>query len=136
MPRKHETWYSRSDDSSEPDEQPGEPTVSKQERPEPEASFGPYKLIRLIGQGAQGTVHLAEDTRLHRRVALKLLHDSLLTQPQVLERFQREAAAEARPIRAKAISTVGRALRWSRREPTKAALIFALAVLIPAREFD
>lgn len=59
-------------------------------------AFGPYRLLRVIGRGAQGTVHLDEDTRLRRQVALKLLHDATLTDPRILERFQREAVATAR----------------------------------------
>jgi serine/threonine protein kinase len=40
---------------------------------EPARAIGPYRLISELGRGAQAVVHLAEDTRLHRRVALKLL---------------------------------------------------------------
>src|SRR5262245_23519450 len=39
----------------------------------PERWVGPYRIIREIGRGGQGDVYLAEDTRLHRRVALKVL---------------------------------------------------------------
>jgi WD40 repeat protein/serine/threonine protein kinase len=59
-------------------------------------SIGPYRLIEEIGHGAQGQVYLAEDTRLHRRVALKVLSSAFAPSPATLRRFQREAAAASR----------------------------------------
>ncbi len=53
--------------------------------------FGHYELLRELGRGAQGVVHLAEDTLLGRRVALKLLVGSGAQSKEVRDRFQREA---------------------------------------------
>ncbi|MCU0866580.1 MAG: SUMF1/EgtB/PvdO family nonheme iron enzyme [Planctomycetes bacterium] len=58
--------------------------------------FGPFVLIRALGQGAQGTVHLAEDTRLGRTVALKLLPRQRLVREQARSRFRREAELASR----------------------------------------
>src|SRR5262245_41407173 len=58
--------------------------------------IGPYRIERALGAGGFGTVYQAYDPDLKRRVALKVLHIGRLNQPQVLERFQREACATAR----------------------------------------
>jgi eukaryotic-like serine/threonine-protein kinase len=52
---------------------------------------GVYRLIKELGRGGMGTVHLAYDTRLGRRVALKLLPSHLVNNPERVHRFQREA---------------------------------------------
>ncbi|HET8675204.1 MAG TPA: serine/threonine-protein kinase [Blastocatellia bacterium] len=56
-------------------------------------SIGHYKVMALLGAGGMGEVYLAEDTRLGRRVALKLLPAQLTTEPDRLPRFEREARA-------------------------------------------
>src|SRR5579864_1756427 len=54
-----------------------------------------YLLIDRIGHGGMGRVYLAKDTRLNRRVALKVLSPERMNNPRALARFQREAKVGA-----------------------------------------
>ncbi|HXG86776.1 MAG TPA: serine/threonine-protein kinase [Vicinamibacterales bacterium] len=56
---------------------------------------GPYRIDAVLGRGGMGVVYAADDTRLHRRVALKWLSPDVASQPHQRERLRREARATA-----------------------------------------
>src|SRR5882762_5191897 len=62
---------------------------------QPATRLGPYEIIASIGAGGMGEVYRARDTRLNRTVAVKVLPDHLSSNPQLRERFEREAHAIA-----------------------------------------
>ncbi|WP_433670593.1 protein kinase domain-containing protein [Nocardia sp. CA-136227] len=59
-------------------------------------NLGHYRLVELLGRGGMGQVWLAEDTRLERDVALKLLPAELAADEDYRRRFEREARLAAR----------------------------------------
>src|ERR1700741_2051666 len=63
--------------------------------PIPGRQLGHYTLLRKLGQGGMGEVHLASDSRLERQVAIKLLPEDLRADPERRARFLREARAVA-----------------------------------------
>ena len=54
-------------------------------------AVGPFTIVRRLGSGGMGDVYLAQDSRLRRNVALKLLNRDLIGDSQSRARFQREA---------------------------------------------
>ncbi len=58
-------------------------------------SLGPYKVIEQIGAGGMGEVYLGVDTRLGRKVAIKVLPEEYASDPERLARFEQEARAAA-----------------------------------------
>lgn len=53
--------------------------------------LGPYRIRRELARGGMGVVYVAQDTRLERDVALKVLPDGLVEHPEFHSRFEREA---------------------------------------------
>ncbi len=53
--------------------------------------LGHYDVTALIGEGGMGRVYQATDTKLNRQVALKILPEAFVTDPDRLARFTREA---------------------------------------------
>src|SRR5262245_10335697 len=55
--------------------------------------FDRYQIISPIGSGGMGEIYLAQDTRLNRKVAIKLLPERYTQDPERLRRFEQEAQA-------------------------------------------
>jgi Tol biopolymer transport system component/predicted Ser/Thr protein kinase len=61
----------------------------------PGKRLGPYEILSAVGAGGMGEVYRAKDTRLDRIVAIKILPDHHASNPELRERFEREARAVA-----------------------------------------
>jgi len=57
---------------------------------------GKYRTTRLIGEGGMGAVYEAENIRIHRKVAIKVLHAGVAETAEAVQRFEREAQAAGR----------------------------------------
>ncbi len=57
----------------------------------PGSRLGQYEIVSLIGQGGMGEVYKARDTRLDRTVAIKVLLAHVADDPDLRQRFEREA---------------------------------------------
>jgi serine/threonine-protein kinase len=57
---------------------------------------GKYRIVRLLGEGGMGAVYEGENTRIHRRVAIKVLHSTVAQAQDAVQRFEREAQAAGR----------------------------------------
>jgi serine/threonine-protein kinase len=55
-----------------------------------------YRIVRLIGEGGMGAVYEGENVRIHRRVAIKVLHSGVAETAEAVQRFEREAQAAGR----------------------------------------
>jgi serine/threonine protein kinase len=53
--------------------------------------LGPYEILAQIGAGGMGEVYRARDTKLGRQVAIKVLPESVASDPDRISRFEREA---------------------------------------------
>jgi hypothetical protein len=61
----------------------------------PGTKLGPYEIIEPVGRGGMGEVYRAHDARLRRKVAIKTMASRALADPDMRERFDREARAVA-----------------------------------------
>ena len=55
--------------------------------------FGPYEILAALGAGGMGEVYKAKDARLDRTVAIEVLPSHVASNPEVRQRFEREARA-------------------------------------------
>ena len=55
-----------------------------------------YRIVRVLGVGGMGAVYEGENVRIHRKVAIKVLHESVASKADIVQRFEREAQAAGR----------------------------------------
>src|ERR1700688_2018653 len=56
-------------------------------------TLGCYKIVEVIGRGGMGVIYKAHDQWMDRTIAIKMLHQHLVHDPQSLQRFNQEARA-------------------------------------------
>ncbi len=62
---------------------------------QPGTTLGPYQIESPLGAGGMGEVYKARDTRLDRTVAIKVLPEHVAADPDLKQRFEREAGTRA-----------------------------------------
>ncbi len=72
------------------------PTFGPPDEPGEVGRLGPYRIIKELGKGGMGAVYAALDTRLDRKIALKVMIPAFAAIPSAKERFLREARAAAK----------------------------------------
>ena len=72
-----------------------EPARAAIDEPIPTVPIGPYRVLRVLGIGGMGVVYLAEDSRLNRQVALKMVAPAVIAEADRVERLRREARLAA-----------------------------------------
>ena len=63
---------------------------------EPGTLLGPYRIEAPLGAGGRGEVYQATDTRLDRRVAINVLPEHVVSDPDLKQRFEREVPSTCR----------------------------------------
>jgi uncharacterized RDD family membrane protein YckC/tRNA A-37 threonylcarbamoyl transferase component Bud32 len=87
--------------------------------------FDHFDVLARIGQGGMGEVYLGHDRSLDRRVAIKVLPPELANEPQLQERFVREARAQAR-LQSPHVTHIHHIGRTPARDDRRASLYFAM----------
>src|SRR5439155_24766262 len=65
------------------------------QQPDELGRLGPYRILNVLGRGGMGLVYQAEDPRLKRSIALKIMRPQYATNASARQRFLREAQAQA-----------------------------------------
>jgi eukaryotic-like serine/threonine-protein kinase len=99
MPSQRPADEPRQNPSRVETQPPAEGTESAGDSVEPAEisikTLGEFRIIRPLGRGGMAQVYLAEQTSLHRQVAIKVLRPELLTDKTIVKRFEQEAKAAA-----------------------------------------
>lgn len=99
----------------------------------PDTSLSHYRIVSKIGAGGMGEVYLAEDARLDRKVALKILPANLAANHDRMRRFVQEAKAASALNHPNIIGTLGYAYAKSGRKAEARKLLAELKELSKGR---